>query len=135
MTFQPLPYVTDDTAPFWRGGADGSLHIMRCQSCRRWFHPPAPVCPDCLSLDVAAEAVSGRATVAAFTVNHQPWAPGMEVPFVVAIVELDEQADVRVMTRLVDVAPEAVHIGLPVQVTFEEVADIWLPLFTPAGVA
>ena len=61
MTFQPLPEVTDDTAAFWEGGADGSLHIHRCQACRTWFHPPAPVCPECLATDVAAEATSGCA--------------------------------------------------------------------------
>jgi uncharacterized protein len=134
MSFQPLPAVTDDTAPFWEGGAEGELRIMRCQVCRVWFHPPAPVCPTCLTMDVAPEAVSGRATVATFTVNVQPWSPDMEVPYVLAIVELAEQADVRLTTRLVDCAPHEVTIGMLVEVVFHDAGEgVWLPLFRPAG--
>ncbi|MDO8361521.1 MAG: OB-fold domain-containing protein [Actinomycetota bacterium] len=132
MTFQPLPTITDDTAPFWDGGAVGELRINRCRKCRTWFHPPAPVCPDCLSMDVGPEVASGKATVAAFTINVQPWAPDMEVPYVLAIVELDEQRDVRLMTRMVDCAPDQIAVGMPVEVTFQAVDDIWLPLFRPA---
>jgi uncharacterized OB-fold protein len=128
---QPLPEVTELTRAFWEGGARGELRIMRCLTCGRWFHPPAPVCPMCLSSDVAAEPVSGRATVAAFTINHQQWAPGLPVPYVVAIVELDEQTDVRLTTRLVGCEPDAVHIGQRVEVVFEHVEDVWLPLFQP----
>ena len=80
MTFQPLPEVTGDSAAFWGGGAAGVLNIHRCQQCRTWFHPPTPVCPSCLSIDVAPEATSGRATVQGHSVNVQPWAPDMQVP-------------------------------------------------------
>ena len=65
--------------------------MLRCRACRHWIHPPAPICPACLARDVAPEAVSGRARVATFTVNHQPWIPGFDPPYLVAIVELDEQ--------------------------------------------
>ena len=131
MTFQPLPTVTDDTAPFWEGGAVGELRINRCRDCRTWFHPPAPVCPDCLSMHVGPEVASGRATVAAFTINVQPWAPDMEVPYVLAYVELEDDPRVRLTTRIVDCAPDAVRTGMPVEVTFQQAEDIWLPLFRP----
>jgi len=133
MTFQPLPEVTDDTVAFWTGGADGQLHIHRCRSCRTWFHPPAPVCPQCLSTDVGAEVASGRATVRGFTINVQPWAPDMVVPYVVAVVALDDAPGVQLTTRLVDVSPEAVRVGLPVEVTFVAADDIYLPLFRPVS--
>ncbi|MDO8389493.1 MAG: OB-fold domain-containing protein [Actinomycetota bacterium] len=131
MTFQPLPTVTDDTAPFWEGGAVGELRINRCRDCRTWFHPPAPVCPACISINVGPEVASGRATVAAYTINVQPWAPDMEVPYVLAYVELDDDPSVRLTTRLVDCAPDQVAVGMPVEVTFQAAADIWLPLFRP----
>jgi uncharacterized OB-fold protein len=131
MSFQPLPLVTDDTAAFWQGGADGTLHIHRCRTCRSWFHPPAPVCPDCLSTDVGPDTVSGRATVQGFSVNVQPWAPDLQVPYVVAVVLLDDAPGVQLTTRLVDVAPDAVTVGLPVEVTFLQVDDVYLPLFRP----
>jgi uncharacterized protein len=96
-----------------------------------WFHPPTPVCPSCLSTDVAAEPVSGRATVKSFTVNVQPWAPDMVVPYVVGVVALDDAPGVQLTTRFVEVAPDAVSVGLPVEVVFEHVEDIYLPLFRP----
>lgn len=131
MTFQPLPVVTDDTAPFWEGGEVGELRIHRCQQCRTWFHPPAPVCPECLATAVGPEVVTGRATVAAWTVNHQQWAPDMEVPFVLAMVELDDAPGVRLTTKVVDCAPDEIRTGLPVEVTFVHADDVWLPLFRP----
>ena len=132
MTFQPLPEVTDDTAAFWEGGGDGFLWIHRCRRCRVWFHPPAPVCPACLTTDVGPEATSGRASVQGFSVNVQPWAPDMEVPYVVAVVALDDAPGVQLTTKLVEVAPSAVSVGMPVEVTFLQAEDVYLPLFRPA---
>lgn len=131
MKLQPLPLVNDDTAAFWEGGADGRLHIHRCQSCQVWFHPPTPICPACLSLDVAPESPSGRATVKTFTINAQPWAPGMEVPYVVGVVSLDDCPGVQLTTRFVDVDPASITIGQAVEVVFEQVDEIHLPLFRP----
>jgi uncharacterized OB-fold protein len=133
MSFQPLPVVTDDSAAFWRGGAEGALNIHRCRACAAWFHPPTPVCPHCLSTDVGPEPTSGRATVLGFTVNAQQWAPDMEVPYVLAVVSVDDAPGVHLTTRLVDVAPEEVAVGLPVEVTFVQADDIYLPLFRPVA--
>lgn len=131
MSFQPLPDVDDDTAAFWQGGVDGSLRIHRCSDCATWFHPPAPVCPDCLSRAVAPTKSSGTATVQGYSVNVQPWAPDMEVPYVVAVVSIDDAPGVQLTTRLIGVAPEAVSVGMAVEVCFEKVEDIYLPLFRP----
>jgi uncharacterized OB-fold protein len=97
-----------------------------------WQHPPSPVCRRCLSRAVAAEPVSGRATVAAFTVNHQQWAPSAtSEPYVIAIVELAEQPGLRLTTNIVGCDPHDVSIGLPVRVRFEPLDDVALPLFEP----
>jgi uncharacterized OB-fold protein len=76
--------------------------------------------------------VSGRAAVATFTVNHQPWIPGFDPPYVVAMVEIDEQPSVRLTTNIVGCEPHDVCIGMPVQVRFEPHDDVWIPLFEPA---
>ena len=81
------------------------------------------------------EATSGRATVHTFTINHQAWMPGPELPYVIAIVELPEQAGLRLTTNVVDVAPDAVFIGMPVEVLFEHHEDVWIPLFRPVAEA
>ena len=131
--FRILPRVTPQNEFFWTSGQDGRLRFLRCGECRAWVHPPAPVCPDCLSKAVAPEEVSGRATLATFTVNHQPWIPGYEPPYVIAIVEIDDAPGVRLMTNVVGCEPDAVRIGMPVRVTFEHREDVWLPLFEPEG--
>jgi uncharacterized OB-fold protein len=131
----PLPVLTPETEAFWTGGRDGKLMIMRCKDCTRFHHPPGPVCPNCYSEHVAPEAVSGRATIASYTVNHQKWLPDMAVPFTIAIVELQEQPDIRITTNIVNTPPEQVRIGQPVQVLFEQHEDVWLPLFEPEKAA
>lgn len=125
----PLPELQFENVAFWTGGAKGELLISHCKSCSLWIHPALPRCPACRSAEVAPEPVSGRARVYTFTVNRHPWFPGQRVPYVLAIVELVEQANLRLATRLVEISPEAVRIGLPVRVQFEQVEDVWLPLF------
>jgi uncharacterized protein len=129
---RPLPAITEMNQYFWRGGQDGRLHVLRCQACGYWIHPYAGRCPACGSDQLASEPVSGRAKVVGFTVNHQAWAPGVPVPYVVAIVELEEQADVRLMTNLPRTPIEDVRVGLPVKVYFEKDGEIYLPLFEAA---
>jgi uncharacterized OB-fold protein len=132
---RPLPVVTRSTQAFWTGGANGQLLIHRCQACGYYVHPPTGFCPACEGRDVRPEPVSGRATVASFTVNHQQWEPDLEVPYVMALVELVEQPDVRLATNIVNCAIDDVTIGMPVRVLFEQHEDVWVPLFEPDGEA
>src|SRR5438105_8741283 len=100
--FRMLPEVTADSAAFWTGGERGELRIHRCRSCGRLFHPPAPTCFRCRSSDVGPDVVSGRATVAGFTVTHHQWFPGFPPPYAIAVVELEEQPDVRLTTNVIE---------------------------------
>jgi uncharacterized OB-fold protein len=133
--FRVLPRLTPTNEFFWTSGADGQLRFLRCKNDGYFVHPPAPICPHCLQKSLEPTAVSGRATVATFTINIQPWIPGFDPPYVIAIVEIEEQAGLRLMTNIVDCAPEDVSIGMPVQVRFEQYDDVWLPLFAPATVS
>ena len=125
-----MPQVTDLNRAFWEGGRQGELLIQRCASCRRWANPPVPACESCGG-ELVAEPVSGRGSVFSFTINHQPYNPAVPTPYVVALVELEEQADLRVFTNLVGVAPEEVTIGMPVEVRFEDHGEIFVPVFSP----
>ena len=133
------PSPTPESLAFWTGGRDGDLLIYRCHNCGHFFHPPGPACWRCRSTDVAPEKVSGRATVVAFTVDRQPWIPGFDPPYIVAIVELAEELDTRLITNVVGIAPEDIRIGLQVEVFFEEWTGfsgdedsrVWIPLFRP----
>ena len=127
-----LPRLDDSNRFFWTSGADGRLRFMRCGECRRFVHPPVPRCPYCLAPALSPEVVSGNAVVHSFTVNHQQWIPGSDI-YVIGLVTIDEQDDVRLTTTVVDCEPADVHVGMPVEVIFEECDDVWLPLFRPRG--
>ncbi|MGX9787723.1 Zn-ribbon domain-containing OB-fold protein [Mycobacterium sp. MMS18-G62] len=135
--FRLAPCPSAESHAFWTGGSRGQLLISRCRACGHFYHPPGPSCWRCRSTDVGAEPVSGRATVAAYTVNRQPWIPGLKPPYIVAMVELEDEADVRLITNVVDVTPDDIHVGLPVEVFFEdwtavagdENSRVWVPLF------
>jgi uncharacterized OB-fold protein len=130
--FRVLPQVTEENEHFWLGGAEGELRFLRCSACRSYVHPPAPVCGECLGRALAPEAVSGRAVLLTYTVNHHTWIPGFDPPYIVAIVEMVEQTGLRLTTNLVGIDPRDVRIGMPLRVVFEACDDgIHLPLFEP----
>jgi uncharacterized protein len=133
--FRILPRITDRNRHFWTGGKDSELRFLRCRDDGTYVHPPAPRCPSCHGKNLAVEAVSGRATVTTFSVNYQPWMPGLEPPFVLAIVELPEQSGLRLTTNIVNCDPDEVTIGMAVRVMFEAHPDedVWIPLFEPAA--
>lgn len=133
LPFRILPRLTDVNRDFWTGGQVGELRFLRCQNCGYYNHPPTPICPRCHSKELRFEAVSGKATLWTFTVNYQPWMPGPELPFIVAIVAIPEQDGLRLTTNLVGVEPDDVKIGMALEVTFENHNDeVWIPLFRPA---
>lgn len=129
---RPLPALDKETAFFWTAGAEGRLLICRCESCGLYLHPPLPRCPACGG-DTQPSPVSGRARVASFTVNHQQWVPGLEVPYVFAAVELIEQPELYVLTNIVGCSVEDVRMDMPVEVAFEQHGEIFLPMFRPIG--
>jgi acetyl-CoA acetyltransferase/uncharacterized OB-fold protein len=130
--FAPLPAIEPDSEAWWTACREGRLEMTRCRTCRWFVHPARPICSRCRSRDLAPETLSGLATVVTYTVNHQRWMPGLEVPYVIAIVELVEQRNLRLTTNIVGCPPEAVHIGMPVKVTFHKASDeITLPRFEP----
>jgi uncharacterized protein len=135
VPFRILPALSDQNRHFWQGGERGELRFLRCEDCGTILHPPVPLCWNDHSKKLSPAAVSGRATVASFTINHQPWMPGPELPYVVAIVEIEEDPRVRLTTNIVNCKPEDVRIGMPVRVLFEHhpdpVGDVWIPLFEP----
>jgi uncharacterized protein len=128
-----LPQLDDLNRFFWISGRDGRLRFLRCQKCRYWLHPPGVICPVCMSTSLEPEPVSGLGTIEAYSVNCQPWTAGMEVPFGIAIVGLDEQPALRLTTNIVGTGLDQVAIGQRVRVMFDACGDVWLPLFTPVA--
>lgn len=109
------PSASRDTQFFWDGVAAHELRIQRRPE-GTLQHPPVPAL--WLGKDETTEYVvsSGRGSVFSFVVHHAPKVPGRQVPFVVALVELDE--GVRMLGELRDVDPQDVRIGMPVEATY-----------------
>ncbi|MBI2305206.1 MAG: Zn-ribbon domain-containing OB-fold protein [Chloroflexi bacterium] len=133
---KPIPIPSPETAPFWEASKKRELLIQRCQECGRFYFYPRPLCPHCLSPHVEWVRASGRGTLYTYNINYRATYPGFaaDVPYVMAIVELEE--GVRLMTNLVDVKPDPdqIKIGMAVEVVFEDVTpDISLPKFRPAS--
>ena len=132
LPFRVQPLVDDENRFFWTSGEDGVLRFLRCGACGYWLHPPVPRCPECGSRDVSPQPVSGRGQVFSCTVNHQSWDGGTE-QYVIALISFPEQEGLRLTTNVVGVAPDDVHIGMPVEVTFEHHDPVWFPVFRPVG--
>ena len=119
-----------DNAWWWEGIQDGKLLIQQCGSCGELRHPPRPMCGKCQSLDWGAFESRGRGSVYSYTVMHHPQFPGFEYPFVAALIELGEGT--RIVSNVVGCDPDEVHIGMPVELSIENVdEEMKLPLFRP----
>ena len=128
----PVPQINDDNRDFWTAGRDRELLIVRCNDCGYYIHPPSPRCPRCLGENVEPSPVSGRGRVYTYTVNRRAWSPGLEVPYVIAIVQLDEQPDLRLMTNIVGCSADEVAIDMPVRVEYREQGEAFVPVFRRA---
>lgn len=127
----PRPRVRLDSInrPFWTGGAEGKLNICRCDDCGEFTHPPQPLCRHCGSENVGPHAVAGTGEIDTFTINYQAWAPGLEVPLVIARVRLDGVPGVYLTTNIVNCPVEEVNFDDKVRVVFEEQDGLFYPLF------
>ena len=130
-TAKPLPIITPDTAPFWQGCRNGQLLLQRCQACSAWRYPPAPVCPRCTSIEAAWTPTSGKGRIHSFVIYHRAFHPAYaeEVPYAVALVELDE--GVRLVLRVVGCPLEALTIGAAGVIRFTRITEeVSLPVFS-----
>jgi acetyl-CoA acetyltransferase/uncharacterized OB-fold protein len=130
-TERVLPLVDEQNRSFWEAGRDGVLRFASCNACRALLHPPGPVCRYCRSADLGVRAVAATGIVVGVTVNHQRWDARYAPPFVIATVAIDADPRVRVITNLVDLAPEEARVGMRVRARFEQHEDVWIPLFVP----
>jgi uncharacterized OB-fold protein len=125
----PLPDVDDPlTAPFFAGAARGELMVTRCTACPRYVWYPAPACPHC---DSALEwvRVSGNGTLFSWTVVRRAFLPAFEanVPFVSALIAIDEDPAVRIVSYVVDADPAALRADEPVQAVFRPLTFTTVP--------
>ncbi|MGB6207593.1 bifunctional MaoC family dehydratase N-terminal/OB-fold nucleic acid binding domain-containing protein [Mycobacterium sp.] len=109
------PAVSRDTAFFWEGVKAHELRIQRLQD-GSLQHPPVPAIWQDKAKPIDFVVASGKGTVFSFVVHHAPKVPGRTLPFVIALVELDE--GVRMLGELRGVDNAEVKIGMPVRATY-----------------
>jgi uncharacterized OB-fold protein len=126
----PLPYPGPDDHAFWEGCKAHELRIQRCTGCGALRYWGQPMCSACNSLDSEAIPASGRGKIWSYTTTYhgfgRVWRDA--VPYTVVVVQLDEGP--RMTSNLVDAAPEAIKVGLPVEIVWDDVTDeVTLPKF------
>ena len=126
----PPPLANTTTLPFWQAAAEHRLVVQRCTACGHTRLPPTPVCPECRSADADWQPLSGRGTVYTYTIVHRPIAAGQPLPTIIAVIALEDAGGVRMISNVVGASPEAVAIGAPVEVVWEDMsAEIAVPRF------
>jgi uncharacterized OB-fold protein len=128
---RPDPIETPDTAFFWAAAARGELVALGCADCGELRHPPRPMCPVCHSTRRREVRLSGRGRVLSWIFPRHPAPIGFAEPPIVALVDLAE--GVRLVSNLVEVAPDAITAGMPVEVAFAPtLGGKAVPVFRPA---
>jgi uncharacterized OB-fold protein len=134
----PSPAASAETVGWWDACADHRFVVQRCTRCGTTRHPPGPVCPSCRSPEAEWAELPGTGTVYSYTVVRQAFLPALAdvVPYVVAVVEPDGAGGARMVTNVVDIDPEEVHIGMAVEVVWEDMGpELSVPRVRPRVVA
>jgi uncharacterized OB-fold protein len=133
-----LPIPDEDSLVFWEACRRKRLLIQQCVACQRYRFPPSPLCSACLSPRFTWREDPGQGEIETYCVYHAALAgPAWqsELPYVVAVIRL-RHTGVQLLSQLRCGDPNAISIGLAVQVTFEPAsAQITLPNFMPVVAA
>ena len=124
----PLPRPTTLSKPHWEGCQRGELLVQRCSDCGTYIFIPQPTCTACLGGDLEWVTSSGKGVIYSCTTIHRPQRREFDVPYTVAIVELEEGW--HMLSNVIDTPYEEIEIGMPVEVSFVKMTDeITLPMF------
>ena len=114
------PNISHDNRRYWEATAEGRIELPRCTACDLVIWYPRSICPDCQSMDLSWETMSGNGTVYSYTITRagvgRKWRE--HLPLVVAYVQLDEGP--IVLTNIVDTDPSIIEIGMAVTAVFHD---------------
>jgi uncharacterized OB-fold protein len=130
MNFGPIPTPSASCLPFWEAAAEGKLVIPRCSHCGHYEWVPQEFCSSCGAWKFSWEPMSGCGKVYSYSIVHAAQVPGLETPYALAIVRLDEGVDL--LTNIVGCPVEDVQVGMRVAVQFMRRGDYWIYPFQPA---
>ena len=127
---KPVPVLDGTAGEFYQYCQHHELRFQRCTQCGTWRHVPRDMCAECGSWQWEWAQSSGRGTLFTWTVVTLPMHPAFkdEVPYAVCLIDMEEGP--RIVSRIVDVAPQDLRMGLPVEVIFDAVTpEVTLPRF------
>ena len=130
---KPLPIPSPESEPFWAGAREHKLRIQKCDDCGGTWFPPATICAHCGSRNHDWIDATGRGKIYSFVTYHRIYHKGWEgeLPYVVAIIELDEGA--RLAGNIVGIDVNDVVCDMKVRAVFDDVTDeVTIPKFEPA---
>jgi uncharacterized OB-fold protein len=126
----PLPQPTQLSQPHWDGCREGKLMVQRCSQCKAYVFIPQPRCTNCQANELLWVESSGRGKVYSYSVVHRAPRPQFEIPFAVAIIELEEGW--HMLSNVLECPMDDVKVDLPVEVRFKKMTEeITLPYFIP----
>jgi uncharacterized protein len=126
---KPIPVPDDASRPFWDAARERRLVIQRCARCGFFQYPPDLICRRCQCDDLPFVQVSGRGSVYSHAVYVRSFMAGYVAPYVLALVDLDDHPEVRMMANIIETPINSVVVGMPVEVTFEERGEWLVPQF------
>ena len=132
---RPVPLPNQANRFYWDAAREHRLVLQRCDSCHLFQYPPDVVCVHCQSLAMTPTQVSGTGTLYSFATVERAFHPGFadKLPYVVGLVELDEQPGLRMLTNIVDSSAHELSVGMALEVTFDDRATVTMPQFRPQG--
>ena len=129
----PLPVPNLDNQEFFDRCREHQLVLRRCHDCQAFSYPPRPNCSHCASDNLDWVESEGRGTVYTFTITRQPVSRAFVGRLPWAVIEVELEEGVHLISNLVDCDPEEIQIGMAVRVVFEALNDeITVPKFKKA---
>ncbi len=131
----PVPIPQQESDFYWEKCKEHELWLRHCKTCDKAYFYPRDICPLCFSRDTDWIQASGKGTLYTFGLVHQIPRPTYTgpLPFVIAMVELEEGPIMPTNIVDVDATPEALKVGMSVEVTFDDITEsISLPVFKPS---
>jgi uncharacterized OB-fold protein len=123
---KPRPSIDLDNKPFWDGLREHKFLLWCCEECGASYwpktycqnHPNQP-----FAENMSWKEANGMGRIFAFNRHHWAFNPNFEVPYVYALIELDEGPLVSSTITNPETLGEVQHVGQRVQVVYEDVVD------------
>jgi len=117
---KPKPRPAPESLPYWQAAREHRLALPKCEDCQKFWFPPSRTCPLCLSANFSFQNVSGKGKIFSFVTFHRVYRPAFanDVPYVVALIELDEGP--RLLSFFMGVTHDQVKCEMRVEVVFDD---------------